>query len=144
MYELLICGTAAGRLSHGLHVTPGLRRNLVPGRGMKNKTETRAEVQGHVATMFTRADANKDGFVIRPKWMRCMPSAASAKQAKMAINAAPILTQQRCLPGSTPTRTAGQPARSRSGPRREQARRQRRGQPTAAVRSQPTPTRTVS
>ncbi|MGH6658973.1 MAG: EF-hand domain-containing protein [Sphingomicrobium sp.] len=58
MHKLLIGGAAAALVA----LTPAFA-NGQSGHGMRNKTEARADVQGDVAKMFGRLDANKDGFI---------------------------------------------------------------------------------
>lgn len=81
MYKLLICGTAAAAV---IALTPALAENMKPHHGMMNKTETRAEVQGDVTNMFSRADANKDGFVTNAEMDAMHAKRSEHRQEKMA------------------------------------------------------------
>lgn len=60
MYKLLIGGTAAAALAA---LTPAFANANQSNHGWNDKTEARADVQGDVAKMFGRVDANKDGFI---------------------------------------------------------------------------------
>ena len=60
MHKLLIGGTAAAAL---VALTPAFANANQSNHGWKDKTEARADVQGDVAKMFGRVDANKDGFI---------------------------------------------------------------------------------
>ncbi len=88
MYQLLI-GTAAAAL---VAMTPALAETVQaqPGahQGMKNKTQTRAEVQGHVTQMFSKLDANKDGFVSTAETDAIQAKRAGRIEQKMERRAA--------------------------------------------------------
>ena len=92
MYKLLI-GSAAAAL---VALAPAIAASVQPnpgnhpggGRAMMNKTETRAEAQDHVKMMFTRVDANKDGFISSAEMDAMKAKRGEKKQAKMEQRAA--------------------------------------------------------
>lgn len=85
MHKLLIGAAAAAAV---VALTPAFAENMKPHHGMMNKTETRAEVQGHVAKMFSRADADKDGFVTAAEMDAMHARRSEHRQEKMAHKAA--------------------------------------------------------
>jgi len=85
MYKLLIGGAAAAAV---VALTPAFAENMKPHHGMMNKTEARSEVQGHVATMFAKADADKDGFVTTAEMDAMHARRGEHRQEKMASKAA--------------------------------------------------------
>src|SRR6186997_312693 len=83
MHKLLI-GAAAAVVA----LTPALADNMKAHHGRMNKTETRAEVQGHVSNMFSRADADKDGFVTTAEMDAMHARRSERRQEKMDHKAA--------------------------------------------------------
>lgn len=60
MRKILLAGAAIAAVA----AAPVVAESVQPHHpGMMNKTELRADVQGDTAKMFSRLDANKDGFV---------------------------------------------------------------------------------
>jgi len=85
MYKFLIGGAAAAAV---VAMTPAFAENMKPHHGMMNKTEVRSEVQGDVAAMFAKADADKDGFVTTAEMDAMHARRSEHRQDKMASKAA--------------------------------------------------------
>ena len=68
MTKFLLCGAAAATLLAGGAAFAQAVQPGQPAGGRHNfmmKTETRADVQAHVAKLFARLDTNRDGFVTK-------------------------------------------------------------------------------
>ena len=80
MRKILLAGAAFAVAA----AAPVVAESVQPHHpGMMNKTETRADVQGDVAKMFTRLDANKDGFVTDAEVQAAQARHAEKRQDKM-------------------------------------------------------------
>lgn len=80
MYKYLI-GAAAGALAA---LTPAVADTMKPNHGMKTQTEARTDVQGHAAKMFSRLDADKDGFITTAEVDSMRAKRAERRQDRMA------------------------------------------------------------
>ena len=79
MRKILLVGAAIAVVA----AAPLVAQNApAPHKGMMNKTEARADVQGHVAKMFGRMDANKDGFVSDSEMQAMHEKRAGKREAK--------------------------------------------------------------
>ncbi|MEO7564092.1 MAG: EF-hand domain-containing protein [Sphingomicrobium sp.] len=84
MRRLLIGAAAAAFVA----MSPATAQNARPNHGMMNRTEARTNVQGHVATMFTRLDTDRDGFISTAEVDAMQAKRAVRMQEKMAKRAA--------------------------------------------------------
>ena len=92
MYKLLIGSAAAALVALAPAVAGSVQPNAAnhpgDGKGMMNKTETRAQAQDHVKMMFAKVDANKDGFISTAEMEAMQAKRGNKKQAKMEQRAA--------------------------------------------------------
>ena len=65
MTRYLLIGAAAAALAGAGIAVAQTSPAPAPHRGHMMKTETRADVQAHIAKLFAKVDANRDGFVTR-------------------------------------------------------------------------------
>lgn len=88
MYKLLIGSAAAALVAFAPATAGNIQSQQDNHRAMMNKTEARAEVEGHIATMFTRFDANKDGYLSTAEMAAMQAKRTERADAKMEQRAA--------------------------------------------------------